>query len=340
MKIKRMKKIFRMSQEELFHYLIGELRRFGYNDMVMNYGDSVSFRGGYIYALGQEEVMVVAHLDTVHATRPELILYDPQLNIMSSPQGIGADDRAGVIAILDLLAMGVRPHVLFTKDEEIGGIGATSFANDCRLNEVIFACASEVKHIIEIDRRGGNDAVFYECGNKDYQDYILSFGFDDDWGTFSDICTISPLLDIASVNISAGYYNEHTKYEYLNINELRNNTERIYDIILDAENVGDFDYQESYGTWWNKYNSNKAYNGYGKYGDYDDYNDLEDYGGYLSEKEYMEYEDKYYNSVSNNNGKKYNKAEKKPMTAQEIEEYIAEILGEKEEEEGDKTNVQ
>ena len=41
-----------------------------------------------------------------------------QKNVMISPDGLGADDRAGVFMIMNIVKAGFRPHVIFTTDEE------------------------------------------------------------------------------------------------------------------------------------------------------------------------------------------------------------------------------
>lgn len=43
---------------------------------------------------------------------------------MWSPQGLGADDRAGIFAIIQIIKSGLRPHIILTTDEEVGGVGA------------------------------------------------------------------------------------------------------------------------------------------------------------------------------------------------------------------------
>ena len=56
--------------------------------------------------------------------------------------------------------------VLFTEDEEIGCVGAEKFAvSDYIVN-------NDINYIIEIDRRGTNDCVFYSCDNPDFEEFI------------------------------------------------------------------------------------------------------------------------------------------------------------------------
>jgi len=202
-------KIFRKSEKQLLKYLSTLLTtEYGYNTDSTN----VLTTPNYIYAKGNIPIMLIAHLDTVHKNLPKEIYHDQVKNIIWSPQGIGADDRAGVYAILQLISPKVKPHILFTTQEEVGGIGASIAANEIQ--------APDIKFIIELDRKGADDAVFYDCYNQDFIKYITSFGFIENQGSFSDISHICPVWNIAGVNLSTGYYNQHTKQEYLNLNEL------------------------------------------------------------------------------------------------------------------------
>ena len=69
----------------------------------------------YIVAVGDIPVAIVAHLDTVFTTPPENIFYDRVKNVMWSPDGLGADDRAGIWAIIKIIkTTKLRPHIIFT----------------------------------------------------------------------------------------------------------------------------------------------------------------------------------------------------------------------------------
>lgn len=130
-------------------------------------------------------------------------------------------------------------HVLFCEDEETGGQGARKFTQR--------SIRPNINYIIEMDRRGANDAVFYGCCNREFTDYICSFGFQEAMGSFSDISVIAPYLEVAAVNISAGYYQEHRLNEYVRLDQMEKNAERILEIVrTDTER---FDYVGSNSLW-------------------------------------------------------------------------------------------
>lgn len=223
-------KILNKTQSELLQYCKNNLDNKGYR--MTNYNNK------FLFGVGNIPVLLVAHLDTVHKERPE-IYFDSKKGVLWSPNGIGGDDRCGVYAILKICETH-KPYVLLTTDEEIGGLGALEFCESFKDIDL----KKYIKFIIEIDRRGCNQAVFYDCGNKDFQKYILSFGFEEEFGTFSDISFISPQFDIASVNLSAGYYNEHTSSEYIVIDDLAYMITKIIEILDDKKHHKYYDFQE------------------------------------------------------------------------------------------------
>ena len=298
----KLKNIFRWSQPELKKRLKGLLKNKGYNPISEN---------GFLYAKGELPVLLVAHLDTVHRECVREIVYSKDGREIWSPQGIGGDDRCGVFMILKIIQE-LRCHVLFCEDEEIGGIGASKFVKSGILPKVNF--------IIEMDRCGSNDAVFYDCDNPEFTNFITSFGFTEEWGTFSDISIVAPALGIAAVNISAGYYREHTLSEYVNIEVMRKNIERIKNIIRKANKKYEYieseylygRYSKYYGWEWEDelYSGRRSTKQAYKRVTYVTANRIEDIAGYvltsdgeffdsdlyigIDNKVYIEFEDGFY----------------------------------------------
>ena len=150
-----LQKVFKSTEKGLYKLLPAQLRQLGYQDITIN-------KGNYIYSPGNIPILLVAHLDTVFKKTPKEIIQEGDI-LYCDNNGIGADDRAGVYSILqitnitaqDPMAPGL-PHILFTSGEEIGGIGALTASKEL---------APEVKFIIELDRQGSSDCVFYNCNN-------------------------------------------------------------------------------------------------------------------------------------------------------------------------------
>lgn len=201
--------ILRLEQPELKIALAQHLTQAGYKPVEHK---------GYLYAAGDIPVMLVAHLDTVHPQPVKYICYTEDGKVAMSPQGIGGDDRCGVWMILEIIRS-ARCHILFCEDEERGCQGAQWF---CRSS-----IRPQLNYIIELDRRGYNDAVFYQCENEAFERFICGFGFEKQYGTCSDISYIAPHLGVAAVNISSGYYCEHQRHEYIRIDQMEKTAERV-----------------------------------------------------------------------------------------------------------------
>ena len=206
----------------------------------------------YLYAPGNVPVMMVAHLDTVHRTLPNPVLLDPVHQVFWSLNGLGADDRAGVIGIVELLELGLRPHVLFTNGEESGGWGVEEAMSNLT--------PPKLNYIIELDRRGAKDAVFYSCNNPNFTKYVESYGFEKASGSFSDISIICPRWGVAGVNLSTGYHDAHTGHECLIYPQLMDTVGKVFAMISGASHVR-YEYIEAvtsyrYGKWswpeWDK----------------------------------------------------------------------------------------
>ena len=241
--MKNLEEFIYPTQEGLFAALLSKYK-----------GEKVfSCRGRFILVKGTSPVMLVAHLDTVHAEPVRDICVSADGNILMSPQGIGGDDRCGVYALASVYELTEqKPWLLFTCDEEIGGIGSKWF---CAAHEqrALPAEVDGLKFIVEIDRRGRNDAVYYGCANAAFEDYISSKGFETALGSFSDISYIAPELGIAAVNLSSGYYNAHRPEEYINRAELEDTIEKVCEMVNDAtlEDFPSFEYIDAkpYDDW-------------------------------------------------------------------------------------------
>lgn len=211
-------------------------------EKLQDYYPSVVYEDGFIYAKGSD-VLLTAHLDTVHERIPWKINVErvSGKTKLSSPQGIGGDDRCGVYMILNILeTTQLRPTILFCEDEEIGGVGSSKFCRSEHVNDL-----KKCKFFIELDRANANDAVFYRCGNTQFQMFVTeTTGFKEAFGSFSDISHLSPATDVASVNLSCGYYQQHTLKEYVLFEEMLASIEATKKLIKAANKVEQFEYCE------------------------------------------------------------------------------------------------
>ena len=215
----------------------------------------------YIIAGGNIPVALVAHMDTVWETdMNHEVFYDMTKNVMVNLNGGGYDDKVGIFLIMKIVQSGLRPHIIFTTNEECGCKGAMSLAMDYPKYPI-----GDLSYIIQLDRRHSDDCVFYDCDNEDFEKYIEGFGFKTAIGSFTDICELCPAWGIAGVNLSVGYENEHTASEKLYVDAMFSTLDRVK-YILHQEEFPKFEYVPSMYSY--------GYYGWGYYGwDYDDYYD-------------------------------------------------------------------
>lgn len=130
---------------------------------------------------------------------------------------IGADDKCGIYIILELLKTNSF-NFLFTVQEESGLVGSSYFI---RQNDI-----SYIPYGLTFDRMGASDIL---CVNNDYgtpefekalEEIGKKFGYIPSTGLISDADNISD--QISTCNLSVGYYNHHSKNEFVDIVELEN----------------------------------------------------------------------------------------------------------------------
>jgi len=210
--------------EKLTHYcrpVQKDLKAILKNELLRDRGkERVLNRNGFLYSPGSHPVLLVAHLDTVHQKTPTLFYIDktqsPDGDLWCE-EGIGGDDRCGVFIITELIKK-LDCHVLFTEDEESGGWGAKDFCES--------GIKPDVHFIVEFDRQGNSDAVFYACDNPEFTSFVENYGFRKSEGTFSDISFIAPALGIGAVNLSSGYYHAHSRQEIIRVADVDSIIER------------------------------------------------------------------------------------------------------------------
>lgn len=204
----------------------GELKNWLSNELKKYYKEVIS-KNGFLYARG-DKITLTAHMDTTPSVEygkrkmvKEVYARNDEKGkeYIYSPQGIGGDDRCGVYMIMEILKRtDLRPTIIFCEDEEIGCIGSTKFSMSKYIEEL-----EDMYFIIELDRRGSNDIVFYDDENEEFHEYVAEVtGYIEQFGSCSDISQICPECKVSGVNLSCGYYNEHHNYEKVYLDEMEN----------------------------------------------------------------------------------------------------------------------
>jgi hypothetical protein len=175
--------------------------------------------GKYLYLDNNAPLCLVAHVDTLQRKNNFKIIQNRQILSIQGGGILGADDRAGIFALASLYSDKV--NILITSGEEVGGVGARQAANDLQM--------STVRLMIEFDRRGCNEYVYYsDYLPKQVATYVEAFGFEKNYGSYSDIAEFP---HISAVNLSIGYYNQHTGAESLHLDEMYLTIQRAREMI-------------------------------------------------------------------------------------------------------------
>lgn len=254
-KMTRFFTICKMSQPRLKNYLSHVLNR--------KYGkENVINADGFLYTKGND-VLLTAHMDTTPTLEygdrmpvKNIVVERHTINgkekrIVSSPQGIGGDDRCGIYIILRILNdTEFRPSILFCEDEEIGCVGSSKFVESEYIDDL-----KEMKFLIELDRRGNNDLVFYDDDNKEFHKWCEKVtGYKEAYGSCSDISNLMPESNRSGVNLSCGYYDEHHVKETVVLEEMLHTLEVTKKLLKEAKSLSKpFEFVEF--KWWeDKYN--------------------------------------------------------------------------------------
>lgn len=182
---------------------------------------------------------VVSHTDTVHQidtinvfeemlpnAHKELKLSLKAYNDLGQPTGIGGDDKCGVFACLELLLELPYLKAAFFVSEETGCKGSLKADKEFFKN---------VGYAIQFDGPE-NWMITEDCfgtklfdRNSDFFktcDKIITEGMNDKTKylvhPYTDVYALKEAFDFACINISIGYYQYHTKNEYVVIEDTFN----------------------------------------------------------------------------------------------------------------------
>jgi di/tripeptidase len=215
--------VLKFSQEELFELL--------------KYKADIVCEDNYlIYSKSSSpKPMLCVHLDTINTHEKKKVTVD-LLNVDNrkiivghqSMACLGADDRAGVwiaMKVIDYMEStgDYKYDIGFFCDEEIGGLGSANYD--------VSLCNTTA--YIGLDRRspgGLQEVALYGNDNDDLNKVFTDLGYSIANGSFTDASNISTDCDIACVNLSVGYDNEHTRKEVLYLDCMYNTLNNILNI--------------------------------------------------------------------------------------------------------------
>lgn len=193
---------------------------------------------------------VVAHTDTVHnidtiniregnlpnaqnVLKPALKAYNDE----GLPTGIGGDDKCGIYACLELLKEIPNLKAAFFVSEETGCHGSRN------ADKEFFG---DVGYVIEFDAPGNWMVSEYCMGTKLFDkdseffekcDKVLTEGFNHrnkyQSHPYTDVYALKNQFDFSCINFAVGYYNYHTKHEYVIVEDVYNTLDIAINLIGD-----------------------------------------------------------------------------------------------------------
>ena len=255
------------------YYNILEAERVTIHDLIQHFKkDELDYdeHGNVFVGFGKKNkgsAILVAHMDNVlHGVREPVMSVDGRY-IMGRKTGIGFDDKAGIIADIELYRrLKGKIRIIFTTDEEIGGVSAG------KLDPSRFA---DAKYMIELDRRSNKDLIQNSGSTRLCSDefalMIEGYGFKRATGTFTDVNKFKGMHpEIEMCNLSIGYYNAHNDNEYLDIEDFNDIVDKVERILREC--TGEYvDTQKDEPKTYSYDRYDKSYNSYS----YDDQFDVE-----------------------------------------------------------------
>jgi di/tripeptidase len=202
-----------------------------------------------VYATKQESLelpedfyfpCVISHTDTVHNidtinVREEMLnnaqgeekLSYKAYNDEGNPTGIGGDDKCGVFACLTLLQELPNVKAAFFVSEETGCHGSLKASEEFFENVGYGIQFDAPENWMVTERCFGQvlfdrDSEFFESCDK-----VLTEGMDNNYmeymvHPYTDVYALRGKFDFSCINISIGYYNYHTKHEYVVVEDVFN----------------------------------------------------------------------------------------------------------------------
>jgi tripeptide aminopeptidase len=226
---------------ELFHIPSRSGQESDVQHFIVNYLEEIDIpfevdSKGNIYNISHnDKPMLSAHMDTVQDYDDTLFAKFIEIKdgIINGYGVIGGDDKCGIYAILDLLTNGHRDiNFCFTVEEEIGGIGSEYFEANNDL--------THMSYCLVLDRMGSDDILcsgYHDYGTQEFEDVLVEMGKDYGYGvghgTFCDADYFSNQLSCA--NISCGYYNAHSKHEFVVLADLQNCINYVHSVIKNID---------------------------------------------------------------------------------------------------------
>ena len=270
--------------------------------------------GNLFIKIGKSDVMFTAHLDTATSALTDIThVFEGDIIKTDGKSILGADDKAGVTVMLNMIENNIPGLYYFFLGEEVGCIGSRKVAEAQKIKKI-----EGINKVISFDRRGTNSIITFQSSARCCSDTIgtaLSKALNDVEPTFKyendDTGVLTDSVQFVDIyaectNISVGYYSEHTFSERQDIKHLEKLAEACLKVDWNALPV-----EREPGTTEYKSYYSSSYGSYSRY--YDDEDDFSytktkpSWGKAKEKTEQVWFYDNKYGYVSSIEIKKYSK---------------------------------
>jgi hypothetical protein len=194
--------------------------------------------------------MFACHLDTATSARTKINhVFEGDIIKTDETSILGADDKAGVAIILNMIENKIPGLYYFFLGEEVGCLGSKKVADIHKVTPL-----DNIKKVISFDRRGTTSIITHQCsarccseefgtalgealnkaGLEVYgNDTVLAYK-NDSTGLYTDSAQFTRIYPECT-NISVGYQSEHTFNEQQNIKHLEKLAEAV--LLVDWESL-------------------------------------------------------------------------------------------------------
>ncbi len=184
--------------------------------------------GNLFIKIGESDVMFTSHLDTAtQALTSVTHVFDNGCVRTDGSTILGADDKAGVTIMMNMIENKIPGLYYFFLGEEVGCIGSKKVSEVHALEKLPY-----INKVISFDRRGTNSIITFQSGSRCCSDTFgkeLALRFNnvessfkyttDPTGIYTDSAQFVKIYPECT-NISVGYYNEHTFSERQDLDHL------------------------------------------------------------------------------------------------------------------------
>ena len=204
--------ILKMSEQELMQYCITLAENSGY--------EICTDKKNFVHIYPNEAKLwdlptLSSHLDLVGNIPPKNV--EISGNVLSLPADdpaycLGGDDRCGIYIITELIKQKNKNYqfLLFTQ-EEVGCVGSGNFVGTFP--------TFPTNCFIGLDREAGDHCATYGTDSDELIEEFEKLGYKQHYGSMTDVAVLGEAYGIPCVNLSIGYYKQHTKKEYINFDE-------------------------------------------------------------------------------------------------------------------------